>query len=167
MTRRRRPLNDPVGNRVFDDGRAVVNTVLSTISPREAGVLIMRVGLEDGTPRTLDEIGQTYGVTRARVRQILAIAMSRLLHPSRSQMLRDRDEYGKAIGLIDIAPTHRTTWEDRRIIERWFENLIWCATCGERDFASRSDQGGRPRKYCSNKCRQAAYRARRASADPQ
>lgn len=63
--------------------------VLDTLSEREAGVVRLRFGLTDGQPRTLDEIGQVYGVTRERIRQIESKTMSKLRHPSRSQVLRD------------------------------------------------------------------------------
>jgi RNA polymerase primary sigma factor len=63
--------------------------VLQTLSEREAGVVRLRFGLADGQPRTLDEIGQVYGVTRERIRQIESKTMSKLRHPSRSQVLRD------------------------------------------------------------------------------
>ncbi|HWK91121.1 MAG TPA: RNA polymerase sigma factor [Luteimicrobium sp.] len=63
--------------------------VLDTLSEREAGVVSMRFGLQDGQPKTLDEIGKVYGVTRERIRQIESKTMSKLRHPSRSQVLRD------------------------------------------------------------------------------
>ena len=63
--------------------------VLETLSPREAGVIKMRYGLEDGQPKTLDDIGRVYGVTRERIRQIKSKTMSKLRHPSRSQTIRD------------------------------------------------------------------------------
>lgn len=63
--------------------------VLKTLTEREAGVVRLRFGLTDGMPRTLDEIGQVYGVTRERIRQIESKTMSKLRHPSRSQVLRD------------------------------------------------------------------------------
>lgn len=63
--------------------------VLHTLSEREAGVVRLRYGLTDGMPRTLDEIGQVYGVTRERIRQIESKTMSKLRHPARSQVLRD------------------------------------------------------------------------------
>ncbi|MBV9012234.1 MAG: RNA polymerase sigma factor [Pseudonocardiales bacterium] len=66
-----------------------LQSVLSTLSEREAGVVRLRFGLTDGQPRTLDEIGQVYGVTRERIRQIESKTMSKLRHPSRSQVLRD------------------------------------------------------------------------------
>ncbi|EFU79748.1 RNA polymerase sigma factor [Mobiluncus curtisii] len=63
--------------------------VLDTLSERESGVIAMRFGLKDGQPKTLDEIGRRYGVTRERIRQIEAKTMSKLRHPARSQSLRD------------------------------------------------------------------------------
>ena len=63
--------------------------MLDTLSEREAGVVAMRFGMTDGQPKTLDEIGKVYGVTRERIRQIESKTMSKLRHPSRSQVLRD------------------------------------------------------------------------------
>jgi RNA polymerase primary sigma factor len=66
-----------------------LGSVLETLTEREAGVVSLRFGLTDGQPKTLDEIGKTYGVTRERIRQIESKTMSKLRHPSRSQVLRD------------------------------------------------------------------------------
>jgi RNA polymerase primary sigma factor len=66
-----------------------LHSVLGTLSEREAGVVSMRFGLTDGQPRTLDGIGKVYGVTRERIRQIESKIMSKLRHPSRSNLLRD------------------------------------------------------------------------------
>ncbi len=66
-----------------------LHSVLGTLSEREAGVLSMRFGLTDGQPKTLAEIGKVYGVTRERIRQIETKAMTKLRHPSRSNVLRD------------------------------------------------------------------------------
>jgi RNA polymerase primary sigma factor len=66
-----------------------LHSVLDTLSEREAGVVSMRFGLADGQPKTLDEIGKVYGVTRERIRQIESKTMLKLRHPSRSQVLRD------------------------------------------------------------------------------
>jgi RNA polymerase primary sigma factor len=66
-----------------------LESVLETLSEREAGVIRMRFGLSDGQQKTLDEIGKVYGVTRERIRQIESKTMSKLRHPSRSQVLRD------------------------------------------------------------------------------
>jgi RNA polymerase primary sigma factor len=65
-----------------------LQSVLATLSEREAGIVRLRFGLH-GQPRTLDQIGQVYGVTRERIRQIEFKAMAKLRHPSRSQALRD------------------------------------------------------------------------------
>jgi len=66
-----------------------LHSVLGTLSEREAGIVSLRFGLTDGQPKTLDEIGKVYGVTRERIRQIESKTMSKLRHPSRSQVLRD------------------------------------------------------------------------------
>ena len=66
-----------------------LHSVLGTLSEREAGVVSMRFGLTDGQPKTLDEIGKVYGVTRERIRQIESKTMSKLRHTSRSDLLRD------------------------------------------------------------------------------
>jgi RNA polymerase primary sigma factor len=66
-----------------------LNSVLGTLSEREAGVVSLRFGLTDGQPKTLEEIGKVYGVTRERIRQIESKTMSKLRHPSRSKLLRD------------------------------------------------------------------------------
>ena len=66
-----------------------LHSVLGTLSEREAGVVSMRFGLADGQPKTFDEIGKVYGVTRERIRQIESKAMYKLRHPSRSKLLRD------------------------------------------------------------------------------
>jgi RNA polymerase primary sigma factor len=66
-----------------------LHSVLDTLSEREAGVVSMRFGLTDGQPKTLDEIGKVYGVTRERIRQIESKTMSKLRHTSRSDVLRD------------------------------------------------------------------------------
>ena len=66
-----------------------LRSILGALSEREAGVVSMRFGLSDGQPKTLEEIGQVYGVTRERIRQIESKTMSKLRHPSRSRVLRD------------------------------------------------------------------------------
>jgi RNA polymerase primary sigma factor len=99
------PVGDDQENRIGDlieDGGAAValdvvsfallqdqlRQVLSTLSEREAGVIRLRFGLIDGQPHTLEEIGQVYGVSRERIRQIEAKTMSKLRHPARTQALR-------------------------------------------------------------------------------
>ncbi len=76
-----------------------LHSVLDTLSEREAGVVSMRFGLTDGQPKTLDEIGKVYGVTRERIRQIESKTMSKLRHPSRSQVLRDYLDWARQINV--------------------------------------------------------------------
>ncbi len=63
--------------------------VLKTLTPREERVLALRFGLEDGNPKTLEEVGKVFNVTRERIRQIEAKALRKLRHPSRSKKLKD------------------------------------------------------------------------------
>ena len=63
--------------------------VLRTLTPREEQVLTLRFGLEDGRPRTLEEVGKVFNITRERIRQIEAKALRKLRHPSRSRKLKD------------------------------------------------------------------------------
>lgn len=69
--------------------REQLHEILGTLSEREAGVMSLRFGLADGRPRTLDEVGNVYGVTREQVRQIESKTLSKLRHPSRSTLLRE------------------------------------------------------------------------------
>ena len=69
--------------------REQLDAVLDTLEERERQVLRMRYGLDDGRPRTLDEIGKAFGLSRERIRQIERDTMAKLRHPSRSQSLRD------------------------------------------------------------------------------
>ena len=66
-----------------------IRNVLSTLTDREKEVIVLRFGLEDGYPHTLEEVGQRFGVTRERIRQIEAKAIRKLKHPSRTKLLRD------------------------------------------------------------------------------
>ena len=63
--------------------------VLKTLTPREEKVLRLRFGLEDGRPRTLEEVGKEFNVTRERIRQIEAKALRKLRHPSRAKKIKD------------------------------------------------------------------------------
>ena len=81
-----------------------LHSVLDTLSEREAGVVSMRFGLTDGQPKTLDEIGKVYGVTRERIRQIESKTMSKLRHPSRS----------RSCGTTWTEPGEGTKGRDRR-----------------------------------------------------
>jgi RNA polymerase primary sigma factor len=69
--------------------REQLASVLATLTPREQKVLILRYGLEDGKPRTLEDVGKVFNVTRERIRQIEAKALRKLRHPSRSRRLKD------------------------------------------------------------------------------
>ena len=69
--------------------RERVDQVLSTLSPREARILRLRFGLENGHPYTLEEVGHKFGLTRERIRQIEGKALRRLRHPFRARLLRD------------------------------------------------------------------------------
>ena len=80
------PLSEIV---MFDLRREQVEEVLGTLGERERTVLQLRFGLEDGRPRTLEEVGRHFGVTRERIRQIEATALRKLRHPSRSRLLRN------------------------------------------------------------------------------
>jgi len=79
-------LYDKVSRELLKDA---LNKVLETLSPREKRVLIMRFGLNDGKPRTLEEVGKEFKVTRERIRQIEAKAIRKLKHPTRARKLRD------------------------------------------------------------------------------
>lgn len=78
-----------LGGLSFSNIKRVTDSVLSTLSARESGVISMRFGLQDGIYRTLDEIGEQYDLTIERIRQIESKTMSKLRHPDRSQILRD------------------------------------------------------------------------------
>ena len=69
--------------------REQITNILNTLTPREAEVIRLRFGLEDGRPRTLEEVGKQFNITRERIRQIEAKALRKLRHPSRSKPLRD------------------------------------------------------------------------------
>ncbi len=69
--------------------RDKIEDVLSTLSPREARILRLRFGLHNGRPYTLEEVGQKFGLTRERIRQIEGKALRRLRHPRRARQLRD------------------------------------------------------------------------------
>ena len=66
-----------------------IDDILATLTEREEKVIRLRFGLEDGKARTLEEVGQMFGVTRERIRQIEAKALRKLRHPSRSRKLKD------------------------------------------------------------------------------
>ena len=73
---------------VEEEMKQALNDVLETITPREEKVIRLRFGLDDGKERTLEQVGNVFGVTRERIRQIEAKALRKLRHPSRSKKLR-------------------------------------------------------------------------------
>lgn len=77
------------GEFFHDELKAQLDQILNGLVSREAGIIKLRFGLEDGEPKTLAEIAETYGVTRERIRQIESKVMKKLRHPSRSQAIRD------------------------------------------------------------------------------
>jgi hypothetical protein len=147
---------DPTSRRalVFD-GANVLRAVLDTLDERESGVIKMRFGLDDGQPRTLDEIGKVYGVTRERIREIESKTLAKLRWPGRTDQLALINGE-KIVGTVDVRITGaETTHSD--------DDVVHCPQCHRRWW--NPPTGGRRRKYCSNACRQAAYRARRAAGD--
>lgn len=79
----------PLAACIEEDNKNMVMNILGTLSPREKEVMVMRFGLEDDQPKTLEEIGSHFGVTRERIRQIEAKALRKLRNPLRSKMLKD------------------------------------------------------------------------------
>lgn len=80
---------EPAESASYNLLREQLSQVMATLTPREAKVLRLRFGLEDGRPHTLEEVGKEFDVTRERVRQIESKALRKLRHPSRSKLLRD------------------------------------------------------------------------------
>ena len=79
----------PERKMVRESLKTTLSSVLSELSDREERVLRLRFGLEDGLPKTLEEVGKSFSVTRERIRQIEAKALEKLRHPKRSQKLKD------------------------------------------------------------------------------
>lgn len=177
MSRRRRPDADPTSlpaTRI--DGTMLVNLLDGLVqrmrlTERDAAIIRLRYGLEDGIPRTWDEIGKVYGVTRERIRQLEARASEKLRTSDAAEFLAERDAEGRFYGTVDVRRRRDPAQTDEQL------GIIRCPTCGRRfhpgtpswsGTSSYYSRSGRPRKYCSNKCRQAAYRARRAgrAVDP-
>jgi hypothetical protein len=165
MSRRRGTFHDPtVRLATREDER--LKLALDALNPREAAVIAMRFGLTDGQPKTLDEIGKVYGVTRVRIRQILEAALVKLRgEPSEALAVRADGNHGELIDFIDVAGTQiRLSEFERRALT---VSCGYCAlgfTNGAIGHWGIRDWCGRPRQYCSNKCRQAAYRLRRVQA---
>jgi Sigma-70, region 4 len=142
-----------------------LRNLLKALDEREAGVISMRFGLADGQPKTLDEIGKAYGMTRERIRQIERKTLSKLRHPKRSMLLREYLDF-------DYGPFQE---EDHGPADPAARGLVYCEkhgwgegpsspglTCACCICSVKAPEAGRPQEYCSNACKQAAYRRRRA-----
>lgn len=156
MSRKRGSPDDPTSRLALGiEGTSMIPVVLDALSPREAGVIAMRFGLADGEPKTLNEIGKVYGVTRERIRQIEMRGRAKLRDPRLAVMDGD-----VVVGTVDARLT-------RADLSRLYPtgDIVRCPHCQRRFIPqSRGSTGGRTRKYCQDKCRQAAYRARRRAA---
>ncbi|MCP2245171.1 Sigma-70, region 4 [Lentzea aerocolonigenes] len=170
MTRRQLGFLDPTGKRGGADAYVrLLRAVLGTLSAREAGVITYRFGLLDGRPRTLDEIGRIYGIDRTRARFIESKVMSKLRHPSRSMVLRDfldgefvelpEPVRAELLGALNTEPGPLVHCDRHG----WSESGPDVSRCVGCPCALAAQQYGRRRKYCSDACRQAAYRRRRSS----
>jgi DNA-binding CsgD family transcriptional regulator len=161
---RRRPpaaFHDPTGRSAFRGQIAQgVDAILSAavLTERETTIVRLRFGLEDGTPRTLDEIGRMYSVTRARIADLERGAFTKLRASELIAPLRDlldddvpRARGDRATGQLIQCPQHRTWYfqEDGRPA---------VPTCGSCACALPRMWSGRPRKYCSDACRQQGHR---------
>ncbi len=133
--------------------------VLETVSGRERGVILMRYGLLDDEPKTLAEIGRYYKVSRERIRQIERHVMSKLRHPSRSQVLRDYldddiarlpDHVRARILREFIPPPPAMAQCDRH---GWFRPSISRPTCDSCPCPVPARWTGRPSSHCSSACR--------------
>ena len=169
MTRRRGTFRDPTGCRALPEVfRGRLQVILATLSEREAGIIRLRFGLTDGQPRTLNEIGQVYGLTGERVRQIEVRALAKLRRGDRIYGL------GDFVG-EDFRPDPEqleTSFLGRRV-KVFCDRHGWSPDLGLRGssrtcelcpcFLLEDWTGGRPSRYCSNACRQAAYRRRKKS----
>lgn len=144
-----------------------LRSMLQTVSEAEAGVIRLRFGLDGGLPRTWDELAETYGVTRERIRQIEREAMDKLRDPARSTVLE-----GYQDGLVPDILRHYRGPDPGHLVHcdrhGWFERIPpihdgpTCAQCPCSLFGG-IGRIGRPAKYCSNACRQAAYRRRKTT----
>jgi DNA-binding CsgD family transcriptional regulator len=167
MTRRPGSHRDPTERQVGAEfALDQLAAVLKTVSELERGVVLMRYGLLDYEPKTLDEIGQRYGVTRERIGQIERKIMSKLRHPSRAEVLRDYlvdgiaqlpDQVRARILGEPVTPTPMAQCERHG----WFRPYPDRATCGNCPCPLPTSWTGRPPSYCTPACRQAAYRRRR------
>jgi hypothetical protein len=136
--------------------------ILETVSEREAGVIRMLFGVGDGPPRTLADIGRVYGVSQERIRQIQSKTLSKLRHPSRSQILWDYTV--DDVKLSDAIRRVQNGNVEPALV--WCDRHGWSAPEGSHGVCGRCkcpvwfNGVGRPPKYCSDACRKAASRAR-------
>ena len=139
-----------------------IQKMLEYVSQREAAVIARRWGLHEGAPKTLDEIGREFGVTRERIRQIEIQGLAKLREKMSGSPLAVTD--GEQI--IDIVDIRRSRVIPSSTNPR--EVPVLCPQCNKRRFLSDGVPyvGGRPRRYCSNACRRAAHTARAARRMP-
>jgi hypothetical protein len=147
--------NDPTPRRALGlEGRDRLYSALDTLSEREAGVVALRFGLTGGKRRTFDEIASIYGISRDSVKRIYESVIRKMQHPEWSFALEvwDRGQFVDAVDTPSYAHSLAAT-----IL------VAWCSQCREVPLMTHDEisKGGRPRQYCSARCRQAAYRARR------
>ncbi len=157
MSRRHAASVDPTSRIALGfEGTGLLHAILDTLSEREATMIAMRYGLTDGKPKALNEISRHYGISRERVVQIITRGLAKLRHQSRRAVLGVWEEGT----LVDIVSTGSFTRSHYRTA-----SLTWCAQCNKVPVITPDEgeapKGGRARKYCSNACRQAAYRTRK------
>jgi sigma-70-like protein len=186
VSRRREAFRDNTSRRAtaelsLEETVYEINRVLYTLSEREAGVIRLRFGLSDGIPRTWDEIGQLYGVTRERIRQIEAKTVDKIRNdPYRLKLLADvlaTFSFEEPTALPEHVRAHILKLPvgrpqiETRFCERHggLHGILpysaarpcgWCTCLVDGPTTA----GGRPRSYCSDACKQAAYRHRQKPA---
>ena len=148
--------SDPTPRKILAfEGREILYSILDTFSERDAGIIALRFGLTDGRPRSFEEIGRIYGMQRDRVQQIEREVIWKIqLVPQRIDALGVWDE-GRQVDTVSI-PSYASSLAAAAQIH-------WCSQCQEVPLIPHDEisKGGRPRKYCSARCRQEAYRARK------
>ncbi|GAA2627245.1 hypothetical protein GCM10010411_75420 [Actinomadura fulvescens] len=176
MTKRRGQFNDPTARRATREDARILHKVLNTLTPQQAAVISMHFGLDDGTPKDKYEIGRELDLTREHIDRLLVQAMDSLRDPDRLRMLSDSEG-----GFVDLTGAVLSSLSDEEL------GIVRCLCCPRR-FARGSATipdpvtllfqragvippggrtVGRPRKYCSDKCKQKAHRRRRASSSSQ
>lgn len=167
MRRRTIPEPDRLANvAISQEFLERLSQVLQALSEREAGVLRLRYGLVDGWPRDWDVIAQVYGVTAEKVRLIESKALQKIRRFDRSFALRP---------YLDHELGHLRSIRDRMSADMGdAPDLVWCDQHGWQAPETSKvcahcpcplpARGGRPRRYCSDACRQAAYRQRKAGS---